>query len=69
MNIDKASKAQDFLNQLKRFRESIPLKIPPHYLYTVIEDELLRFHTAGYKQGVKDEKKRISDGLRELEKK
>ena len=26
-------------------------------------------YTAGYKQGVKDEKKRISDGLRELEKK
>ena len=25
-------------------------------------------YTAGYKQGVKDEKKRISDGLRELEK-
>ena len=25
-------------------------------------------YTEGYKQGVKDEKKRISDGLRELEK-
>ena len=51
MSIDKATKAQDFLNQLKRFKESIPLKIPPDYLYTVIEDEFLRFHTAGYKQG------------------
>ena len=69
MSIDKATKAQDFLNQLKRFKESIPLKIPPDYLYTVIEDEFLRFHTSDYKQGVKDEKKRISDGLRELEKK
>ena len=67
-DVDKAFKAQDFLNQLKRFKESIPLKIPPNYLYSVIDDEFLRFHTAGYKQGVKDEKKRISDGLTKLEK-
>ena len=65
MNIDKAFEKweakEDYLDKKGNF-----ILRNVHFM---MYKEKSRAFTAGYTQGVKDEKKRISDGLRELEKK